>query len=60
MFGVVLPLPLRITSELTLDGEALDAFGSLIVPGNVWRPLQRLGSWGELVLGGERARLVRS
>jgi hypothetical protein len=50
VFGVALSIPLRLRSELTLDGEVLDAFGSLPVPGNVWRSLQRLGSWVEPVL----------
>jgi hypothetical protein len=45
---------------LTLDGEVLGQFGSLTVPGQVWRTLQRLGSWVEPVLVNEWARLVRA
>jgi hypothetical protein len=56
VFGVALSIPLRLRSELTLDGEVLDAFGSLPVPGNVWRSLQRLGSWVEPVLGSVSGR----
>lgn len=52
--------PRRVT-ELTLDGAALEAFGTLTVPGPVWRTLQRLGAWVEPVLIGEwvRYRTVR-
>jgi hypothetical protein len=32
---------------MTLDGEVLGQFGSLSVPGHIWRTLQRLGSWVE-------------
>jgi len=53
VFGVGLPIPLRLRDELTLDGEVLHTFGSLPVPSNVWRSLQRLGSWVEPVLGSE-------
>jgi hypothetical protein len=44
----------------TLDGEVLGAFGSLTVPGGIWRTLQRLRSWVEPVLVGEWARVVRA
>lgn len=60
IFGAVLSTPPRLRGELTLDREVLDAFGSLTVPGSVWRTLQRLGAWVEPVLVGEWARLVRS
>lgn len=50
----------RIKGELVLDGETLSTFGHLVVPGHIWRTLQRLGSWVEPVLVGEWARLVRT
>ena len=40
--------------------EVLGQFGSLTVPRQVWRTLQRLGSWVEPVLVNEWARLVRA
>jgi hypothetical protein len=43
-----------------LESEVLGAFGTLSVPGHVWRTLQRLGAWVEPVLVTEWARLVRS
>jgi SAM-dependent methyltransferase len=52
--------PPRFSGELTLEGETLGTFGTLAVPGHIWRTLQRLGSWIEPVLVGEWARLVRS
>jgi HNH endonuclease len=52
--------PPRTTRVLALDGEMLGQFGSLTVPGHVWRTLQRLGSWVEPVLVNEWARLVRA
>ncbi len=52
--------PPRLRGELMLDGELLGTFGSLTVPGHVWRTLQRLGAWVEPVLVAEWARLVRA
>lgn len=49
----------RAKRELTLDADLLGRYGSLAVPGHVWRTLQRLGSWVEPVLVSEWARLVR-
>jgi len=60
VFGATPAKPPRFSGELSLDGETLGAFGSLTVPGHIWRTLQRLGSWVEPVLVGEWARLVRS
>jgi SAM-dependent methyltransferase len=61
VFGAVVATPPRNTGEiLTLDGEVLSQYGTLTVPGQVWRTLQRLGSWIEPVLVGEWARLVRA
>jgi SAM-dependent methyltransferase len=51
------PRPMR---DLVLDAQTLAAFGTLAVPGHVWRTLQRLGSWVEPVLVTEWARLVRT
>lgn len=50
----------RIRGDLTLDRDILAAYGSLSVPGHIWRTLQRLGPWVEPVLVDEWARLVRS
>lgn len=44
---------------LVLDAETLAAFGSVTVPGHVWRAMQRLGVWIEPVLTAEWTRLVR-
>jgi hypothetical protein len=40
-------------SEITMDAATLRAFGTIGVPGQVWRTLQRLGAWVEPVLIGE-------
>jgi hypothetical protein len=50
VFGAAVAAPPRTMPVLTLDGEVLGQFGSLTVPGQVWRTLQRLGSWVEPVL----------
>lgn len=47
------------TEHLALDAETLMRFGTLSVPGHVWRAMQRLGSWIEPVLVAEWARLTR-
>jgi SAM-dependent methyltransferase len=60
VFEVASAMPSRIKGELVLDGETLSTFGHLVVPGHIWRTLQRLGSWVEPVLVGEWARLVRN
>jgi hypothetical protein len=60
VFRVSPATPPRVSDELTLEAEMLGAFGTLTVPGHIWRTLQRLGSWVEPVLVGEWARLVRS
>lgn len=49
----------RARGELILEAGVLGAYGSLAVPGHVWRTLQRLGAWVEPVLISEWARLVR-
>lgn len=45
---------------LTLDAETLRAYGTIRVPGHVWRAMQRLGAWIEPVLVSEWARIMRS
>lgn len=45
--------------SLTLDASTLGSFGTLSVPGHVWRAMQRLSAWIEPVLAAEWARLVR-
>ncbi len=52
--------PPRAERALVLDHDTLRSFGSLTIPGNIWRTLQRLGSWVEPVLVGEWTRLVQS
>ena len=49
----------RTIGEITMDATTLRAFGSLGVPGPIWRTLQRLGAWVEPVLVGEWARLIQ-
>lgn len=44
---------------IVLDGETLALFGSIAVPGHVWRAMQRLGAWIEPVLVAEWSRLTR-
>lgn len=45
-------------SEINLDEDTLRSFGTLAVPGPIWRTLQRLGAWVEPVLISEWARLI--
>ena len=49
----------RFRDEIVVDAETLRSFGTIGVPGPVWRTLQRLGAWVEPVLVGEWARLIR-
>ena len=42
-----------------MDGDTPRTFGTLGVPGPVWRTLQRLGAWVEPVLVSEWARLIQ-
>ena len=49
----------RHRGGLALDADTLAAFGSLRVPGHIWRAMQRLGPWIEPVLSAEWARMVR-
>lgn len=44
--------------ELTI--EQLGAWGTLTVPGNLWRAMSRLGAWIEPMLVAEWARMMRS
>lgn len=50
----------RRTAQLVLDAETLGAFGTLSVPGHIWRAMQRLGAWIEPVLIAEWARMTRT
>ena len=50
----------RARDEICMDGDTLRSFGTLAVPGQVWRTLQRLGAWVEPVLVSEWARLIES
>ncbi len=49
----------RFKGEITMDGETLSAFGTIAVPGPVWRTLQRFGAWIEPVLVAEWSRLIQ-
>lgn len=49
----------RVSSSLILDRETLSLFGTIIVPGHIWRAMQRMGAWIEPVLVAEWARLTR-
>jgi protein-L-isoaspartate O-methyltransferase len=60
VFGAAVARALRIGEELVLDADLLGAYGTLTVPGHVWRAMQRLGAWIEPVLVAEWARLVRA
>ncbi len=48
----------RAKDQIVMDAETLRSFGTLGVPGPVWRTLQRLGSWVEPVLVAEWVRLM--
>lgn len=50
----------RPSDILTLDIDTLWRWGSMTIPGHVWRALTRLGAWIEPVLVTEWARLMRS
>jgi SAM-dependent methyltransferase len=52
-------LPQRFAAE-AIDRPFLEQFGSLTVPGSVWRALTTLGSWVEPVLVSEWSRMVLS
>jgi hypothetical protein len=45
---------------LTLDDTYLETFGSLLVPRNIWRALQRFGHWIEPSLIAEWIRLMKT
>jgi SAM-dependent methyltransferase len=49
----------RPRGDFILTEEVLWNFGSLAVPGSLWRTMQRLGAWIEPVLTSEWARLTR-
>lgn len=49
----------RFGGEIVMDAETLRSFGTISVPGPVWRTLQRLGAWVEPVLVSEWARLIQ-
>lgn len=53
------PAIARLKGPLVLDAHALETFGTISVPGHVWRAMQRLGAWIEPVLAAEWARMVR-
>ncbi len=57
--GTMSTLP-KASDDITLAGDLLGTFGTLTVPGHVWRSLQRLGAWIEPVLVAEWSRLVRA
>jgi hypothetical protein len=59
IFGASPARALRAQATLSLDGGTLAAYGSLTVPGHVWRAMQRLGAWIEPVLVAEWARMMR-
>ena len=60
IFGAAPERALRPMGDVEITGEFLWAYGTISVPGAVWRALQRLGSWVEPVLVSEWARLMRS
>lgn len=43
-----------------LDLHQLSAWGTLVIPGHLWRALSRFGAWIEPMLIGEWSRLIRS
>jgi SAM-dependent methyltransferase len=59
VFTAMLQRPPRFGGEIIMDAATLRAFGTIGVPGPVWRTMQRLGAWVEPVLVGEWARLIQ-
>jgi SAM-dependent methyltransferase len=49
----------RIRGAIALDAATLAEFGTITVPGHVWRAMQRLGAWIEPVLVSEWARMIK-
>ncbi len=49
----------RRGDRLILDAETLRGWGTLRIPGNVWRAMTRFGAWIDPVLVAEWARLMR-
>jgi SAM-dependent methyltransferase len=49
----------RFRGEIILDAATLRRYGTISVPGSIWRTLQRLGAWIEPVLIAEWARLIQ-
>lgn len=47
-------------SGIGLDLARLSAWGTIVVPGHLWRALSRFGAWIEPMLSAEWARLSRS
>lgn len=59
VFGVWRSRSRRSGDRLVLDAETLRGWGTLQVPGNVWRAMTRFGAWIDPVLVAEWARLMR-
>jgi SAM-dependent methyltransferase len=59
VFGASPATTPRPRETLSLDGGTLAAYGSLTVPGHIWRAMQRLGAWIEPVLVAEWTRMMR-
>jgi len=59
VFGAMRTRAPRPSHALILDVATLWRWGSISVPGHVWRALTRLGAWIEPVLVTEWARLMR-
>lgn len=59
VFGAMRARAPRSDNALVLDVSSLWRWGSISVPGHVWRALTRLGAWIEPVLVSEWARLMR-
>ena len=59
VFGGVVSRARAAPQALTLEATYLRSLGTLSVPGNVWRAMQRLGAWIEPVLVSEWTRIIQ-
>jgi hypothetical protein len=60
VFGAAPQRTPRHSNTLVLDAATLRMYGTIAVPGHIWRAMQRFGAWIEPVLTAEWARMMRS
>src|SRR5262249_41959787 len=57
VFGATPRRSPRPSDALVLDAATLRMYGTIAVPGHIWRAMQRFGAWIEPVLTAEWARM---